>query len=169
MSEGQATYDTKGQNTARSVIIPRLIRGLVEIEDELESRGANALLARKEKLRDLLKDAMAQADVLEAVDEKSGFRALIKLSFTDTYPDLTVLAEALPRPEMIDEATELVVKAAVIKGWVSGGLVTWSGLQASGALVRKLRSRSLFLEPLPLIRDLHLPAPPEGPEEGEQP
>ena len=129
--------------------IAALIQRHAEIDDELERRGANDLLRERDHVRDLLKDAMVRADTIEAIDEVSGCCATIKPTFSDTFPDISALMDALPRAEMIQECLDTVVKREVVAGWIREGLVSRSKLIASGALVPVLRSRPLYVSLVP--------------------
>jgi len=135
-------------DTTGRAVIPSLINRLAEIDDELDRLGVNRLLAERENTRKRLKDTMTDAGLIEALDEASGYRAVIKDTHTDTWPNLKKLVEALPRAEMADEVLETVVNAKAIEKLVTGGLLTRSRLEQSGALVRVLRSRALYVEPM---------------------
>ena len=128
-------------------VLAVLIRRHAEIDDELERRGANALIEEREAIRARIKDGMAQIDRIEYVDETSGYRALITPTFTDVY-DKDKLIPMLPRLEMADEALETVVNVPVIKEWERGGILNRTAMQQAGALLRKLRSRALHVEPI---------------------
>src|SRR3990167_10389649 len=84
-------------------VLAVLIRRHAEIDDELERRGANALIEEQEAIRARIKDGMAEIDRVEYVDETSGYRALITPTFNHLY-DKDKLIPMLPRLEMADDA-----------------------------------------------------------------
>lgn len=127
-------------------VLSTLVRRLAEIDDELESRGANALIAEKEAIRERVKDCMADADTLTFTEEISGYVARITPSYTDTW-DLQKLVMALPRPEMADEALKTVADADKLKEWMRDGSISRLAMERAGALIRKLRSRALSVGP----------------------
>lgn len=127
-------------------VLATLVNRYAEIDDELERRGANALLDEREKLRERIKDCMADVDTLSYTDEVSGYQARISPSYSDTWDERKVLA-ALPRPEMADEAFKTVVDGERMKEWARDGSISRLQMERAGALVRKLRSRSLHVGP----------------------
>lgn len=147
MEASTALNDEMRRTEAGSVdVLATLITRYAEIDDELESRGANALLKERDALRDRIKDCMADVDTLTYFDEVSGYEALITPAFSDTW-DKEKLIPALPRREMVDEALETVVNLEKMKEWTRDGSVTRLAMERAGALVRKLRSRSLHVGP----------------------
>jgi hypothetical protein len=127
-------------------VIAALIQEVAALTEESE-RLCKPLQGRLEKVRSLLKDAMADADTLEAIDETSGYRAYIK----ETHSDHWVAEKLVPllgRPELIDECIVTTVDPAAVKRLIDDGTLTRSRLEQEGALVRTLRARALYLEPL---------------------
>ena len=132
--------------TAGTDVIPTLIGEIVSLDEEI-ARVSKPLTERREQARKLLKDAMTEADTREAVDEVSGYKAVIRDTHTDTYVAEKLLP-LLPRPELADEVIDTVVNAAKVKELVDAGILTRSRLEQEGALIRKVRARQLLLEPL---------------------
>ena len=127
-------------------IIPVLIQECASLTEESE-RLCKPLQARLEKARSLLKDALTEAGLLEAIDETSGYRALIKDSHSDHWV-AEKLVPLLGRPELVDECIITVVDPAAVKRLIDDGTLTRSRLEQEGALVRTLRARALYLEPI---------------------
>ena len=127
-------------------IIATLIQEVAALQEELE-RSCKPLQTRLEKARSLLKDALTEAGLLEAIDETSGYRAFIK----ETHSDQWIAEKLVPllgRPELVDECIVTVVDAAAVKRLIDAGVLTRSRLEQEGALIRTLRARALYLEPL---------------------
>ena len=127
-------------------IIATLIQEVVALSEESE-RLCKPLQGRLEKARSLLKDALTEAGTLEAIDETSGYRALLK----ETHSDQWIAEKLVPllgRPELVDECIVTVVDAAAVKRLIDDGTLTRSRLEQEGALIRTLRARALYLEPL---------------------
>ena len=133
--------------TTGTDVITSLIGEIVSLDEEI-ARVSKPLTERREAARKLLKDAMTDADMAEAIDEDSGYRALIRQTASDEY----VADKLLPllRPEQRERVvdTTVLIKADVIKEMVTAGELTRSRLEQEGALVRKLRARQLIIEPL---------------------
>lgn len=127
-------------------VIATLIMECASLTEEAE-RLCKPLQARLEKARSLLKDALTEAGRVEAIDETSGYRALLKDSHSDHWV-AEKLVPLLGRPELIDECIITVVDAAAVKRLIDDGTLTRSQLERGGALVRTLRARALYLEPL---------------------
>jgi len=85
---------------------------------------------------------------LEAIDEESGFRALLTAQETDTYVAEKLLP-LLPRPELADEIIQTIVDGAAVKRLINAGILTRRQLEREGALVRQTKTRPFVkLEPL---------------------
>ena len=130
-----------------SDVIGGLIGEIASLQEE-SARVCKPLQDRLEKTRQLLKDAMVEADTIESIDEVSGYRALIR----QTYSDDWVAEKLLPLLRLGDAErvidTKVYIKADEMKALINAGVVTRSRLEQEGALVRRLRARQLIIEPL---------------------
>lgn len=126
--------------------IAGIIQRLAEIDNELESRGANALLKEKDHLRDLLKDQLTREGRLDFVDEVSGMQAIITDTHQDEW-DADKLVACLPRPELALEVIVNTVDGKRVRELIKEGAIAESELVEKGALRRKLRARQLKLQP----------------------
>ena len=133
--------------TAGTDVISSLIREVASLQEE-SKRLCKPIQDRMEKARQLLKDAMTEADTIDAIDEVSGYRALITQSHSTEYVPEKLLP--LLRTEQAERVvdTTVTIRHDVIKDMVAGGELTWSRLEQAGAMVRRLRARMLKLEPL---------------------
>ena len=128
-------------------VIAALIQGLVEIDEEYD-RVAKPLDARRKKQREVLRDAMIEAGVIESIDEASGYRALLKHQQKDTYV-AEKLVPLLPRPELVNDVIQTIVDAKAVQDLVDAGIITRSQLEREGALIREPKTRPFIkLEPL---------------------
>lgn len=125
--------------TTGTDVIEVLIRNLVEIDEEFE-RLAKPLEARRKKQRELLRDTMIEAGVLEAIDETTGFKAVLTNQQKDTYVAEKLLP-LLPRPEMADAVMITTVDAKAVQALVDGGMLTRRQLEREGALIREAKTR----------------------------
>jgi len=127
-------------------VIETLIHGLLDIEAEYEF-VAKPLEDRRRRQREMLRDAMIEADIIEAVDEASGYKALLTHQQADRY----VAEKLVPllRPEMIDEVIQTVVDPNAVQALVDGGILTRTQLIREGALIREPKTRP-FIKLVPL-------------------
>ena len=134
------------EQTTGTDVIAVLIRNLVEIDEEYE-RVAKPLEDRRKKQREMLRDAMIEAEKIEAIDETSGYKALLTHQQSDRY----VAEKLVPllRTEMIDEVIQTVVDAKAVQRLVDGGLLTRAQLTREGALIREPKTRP-FIKLVPL-------------------
>ena len=128
-------------------ILSALIRDIVSLDAEI-ARVAKPLTDRRDKARQLLKDAMTDADVIDHIDEISGYRALIKQTMSDVYvPEkLLPLLRREDQERVVDNV--VTIKADEVKALVEAGVITRTRMEQAGALVRTLRARVLTLEPI---------------------
>lgn len=128
-------------------VLAALIQGLAEIDEEYK-RVAKPIEDRRKKQREMLRDAMIEAGQVLAIDETSGYRALLVHQQKDTYIAEKLLP-LLPRPEMANDVMQTVVDANAVQELVDGGLLTRRQLEREGALVREPKTRPFVrLEPL---------------------
>ena len=120
-------------------VIQALIQGLVEIDEEYE-RVVKPLEAKRKKQREVLRDAMIEAEKLEAIDEVSGYKAVLKHQQRDIYVAEKLLP-LLPRPEMADDVMVTSVDAQAVQDLVDGGLLTRPQMERAGALLREAKTR----------------------------
>ena len=127
-------------------VIQALIQGLVDIDEEYE-RVVKPLEAKRKKQREVLRDAMIEAEKLEAIDEVSGYKAVLKHQQKDVY----VAEKLLPllRPEMADDVMVTSVDAKAVQDLVDGGLLTRPQMEREGALLREAKTRP-FIKLVPL-------------------
>jgi len=135
------------KETTGTDVIAALIHELLELDAEYE-RVAKPLDDRRRKQREMLRDAMIEADVIEAIDETSGYKALLTHQQSDRYVAEKLLP-LLPRPEMADEIIQTVVDGKAVQALVDGGLLTRTQLIREGALVREPKTRP-FIKLVPL-------------------
>lgn len=128
-------------------VIQALIQELVEIDEEHE-RIVKPLEARRKKQREMIRDAMIEAQVLESIDEVSGYKAVLVHQQKDVYVAEKLLP-LLPRPEMADEVMVTSVNAAAVQDLVDGGLITRAQMEREGALLREAKTRP-FIKLIPL-------------------
>ena len=128
-------------------ILSALIRDIVSLDAEI-ARVAKPLTDRRDKARQLLKDAMTDADVIDHIDAISGYRALIKQTMSDVYvPEkLLPLLHLEDQERVVDNV--VTIKADEVKALVEAGVITRTRMKQAGALVRTLRARVLSIEPL---------------------
>lgn len=132
-------------------VIQALIQGLVDIDEEYE-RVAKPLTGRREKQREMLRDAMIEAQQVMVIDEVSGYKAILKHQQRDVYVAEKLLP-LLPRPEMADDVMVTSVDAKAVQNLVDGGLLTRSEMERTGALLREAKTRPFIkLEPLKGVR-----------------
>ena len=120
-------------------VIAALIQGLVDIDEEYE-RVAKPLVPRRDAQRAMLRDAMVEAQVIESIDEVSGYKALLKHQQKDTY-DAEKLLALLPRPELADDIMQTVVDAKAVQDLVDSGILTRPQMERAGALIRAAKTR----------------------------
>ncbi len=128
-------------------VIAVLIRNLMEIDEEYE-RVAKPLEERRKKQREILRDTMIEANTIEAIDEVSGYKALLTHQQTDRYVPEKLLP-LLPRPEMADDIFQTVVDPKAVQALVDGGMLTRRQLEREGALIREPKTRP-FIKLVPL-------------------
>lgn len=133
--------------TTGTDVLSALIRDIAALDEEI-ARVAKPLTDRRDKARQLLKDAMTDADVIEHIDEVSGYKALIKQSMSDVYVPEKLLPLLSPEDQEKVVDNVVTINASEVKVLVDAGVLTRSRMEQSGALVRKLRARSLYLEPV---------------------
>ena len=134
------------KETTGTDVIAVLIRNLVGIDEQYE-RVAKPLEERRKRQRETLRDAMIEAQTIEAIDEVSGYKALLTHQQADRY----VAEKLVPllRPEMIDEIIQTVVNAKAVQALVDGGMLTRRQLEREGALIREPKTRP-FIKLVPL-------------------
>ncbi|KKM83465.1 hypothetical protein LCGC14_1309250 [marine sediment metagenome] len=120
-------------------VIQALIQGLVEIDEEHE-RIVKPLEEKRKKQREKLRDVMIEAEKLEAIDEVSGYKAVLKHQQRDIYVAEKLLP-LLPRPEMADDVMVTSVNAQAVQDLVDGGLLTRPQMERGGALLREAKTR----------------------------
>ncbi len=127
-------------------VIQALIQGLVDIDEEYE-RVVKPLEAKRKKQREVLRDAMIEAEKLEAIDEVSGYKAVL----THTERDVYVAEKLLPllKPSMAHNVMVTSVDAAAVKELVDAGIITRTEMQREGALLREAKTRP-FIKLIPL-------------------
>ncbi|KKL58639.1 hypothetical protein LCGC14_2223370 [marine sediment metagenome] len=127
-------------------VIQTLIQGLVDIDEEYE-RVVKPLEAKRKKQREMLRDAMIEAEKLEAIDEVSGYKAVLKHQQRDVY----VAEKLLPllRPEMADDVMVTSVDANAVQELVDAGILTRPQMERTGALLREAKTRP-FIKLIPL-------------------
>ena len=128
-------------------VIQALIQGLVEIDEEYE-QIVKPLEAKRKKQREVLRDAMIEAEKLEAIDEVSGYKAVLKHQQRDIYVAEKLLP-LLPRPEMADDVMVTSVDAKAVQELVDAGLLTRPQMEREGALLREAKTRP-FIKLVPL-------------------
>lgn len=134
------------EETTGTDVIATLIQNLVAIDEEYE-RVAKPLEERRKRQREILRDAMIEADTIEVIDEVSGYKALLTHQQADRY-----IAEKLVpllRTEMIDEVIQTVVDNKAVQALVDGGVLTRAQLTREGALIREPKTRP-FIKLVPL-------------------
>lgn len=119
-------------------VIQALIQGLVDIEEEHE-RVVKPLEARRKKQREVLRDAMIEAEKLEAIDEVSGYKAIL----THTERDVYVAEKLLPLlPRLyVDDVMVTSVDGKAVQELVDAGIITRTEMQREGALLREAKTR----------------------------
>ena len=128
-------------------VIQALIQGLVDIDEEYE-RVAKPLAGRREKQREMLRDAMVEAQQVMVIDEVSGYKAILKHQQRDVYIAEKLLP-LLPRPEMADDVMVTSVDAKAVQNLVDGGHITRAQMEREGALLREAKTRPFIrLEPI---------------------
>ncbi len=133
--------------TTGSHVVPILIREIVSLDEEI-GRVSKPLTKRRDEARKLLKDAMTEANMAEAIDEESGYRALIRHTTSEAYvPEKLLPLLSKEQGEKVIDTT-VYVNADAMKELINAGELTRSRLEQEGALVRKLRARQLIIEPL---------------------
>ena len=127
-------------------VIQALIQRLVGIDEEYE-RVVKPLEANRKKQREVLRDAMIEAEKLEAIDEVSGYKAILKHQQKDVY----VAEKLLPllRPEMADDVMVTSVDANAVQELVDAGIITRPQMERTGALLREAKTRP-FIKLIPL-------------------
>jgi len=128
MRDSMTTKETTGTD-----VIAALIRGLLDIDAEHE-RVVKPFEDRRKRQREMLREAMIEAQTIEAIDETSGYKALLVSHQMDRY-----IAEKLVpllRPEMVDEVIPTFVDPKAVQRLVDGGILTRSQLTREGALIR---------------------------------
>ncbi|KKL09335.1 hypothetical protein LCGC14_2178300 [marine sediment metagenome] len=128
-------------------VIQALIQGLVEIDEEYE-RVVKPLEEKRKKQREKLRDVMIEAEKLEAIDEVSGYKAVLVHQQRDIYVAEKLLP-LLPRPEMADDVMVTSVDAKAVQELVDGGLLTRPQMEREGALLREAKTRP-FIKLVPL-------------------
>ena len=128
-------------------VIAVLIRNLVEIDEEYE-RVAKPLEDQRKRQREILRDAMIEANTIDVTDEVSGYKALLTHQQADRYVPEKLLP-LLPRPEMADDIFQTVVDHKAVQALVDGGMLTRAQLTREGALIREPKTRP-FIKLVPL-------------------
>jgi hypothetical protein len=118
-------------------VIQALIQGLVDSGAAVDA--AKAVIKRHDDARKMLRDAMIEAEQLEAIDEVSGYKAVLKHQQRDVY----VAEKLLPllRPEMADDVMVTSVDANAVQDLVDGGIITRPQMEREGALLREAKTR----------------------------
>jgi hypothetical protein len=126
-------------------VIQALIQGLVDSGAAVDA--AKALIKSHDDTRKMLRDAMIEAEKLEAIDEVSGYKAILKHQQRDVY----VAEKLLPllRPEMADDVMVTSVDAKAVQELVDAGIITRAQMERTGALLREAKTRP-FIQLIPL-------------------
>lgn len=135
------------EQTTGTDVIAVLIHNLLDIDAEYE-RVAKPLEERRKKQREMLRDAMIEAQTIEVIDEASGYKALLTHQQADRYIAEKLLP-LLPRPEMADDIFQTVVDHRAVQALVDGGVLTRAQLIREGALIREPKTRP-FIKLVPL-------------------
>ncbi len=92
---------------------------------------------------------MIEAQKLEAIDEVSGYKAILKHQQRDVY----VAEKLLPllRPEMADDVMVTSVDGKAVQELVDSGFITRAQMEREGALLREAKTRP-FINLIPLTR-----------------
>jgi len=143
MSDFDDLVDSIGAplRTACAPTIEGYARRLAEIEDELESRGCNALLDEKELIRTELKKLMAMEQQLEYKDEETGYVATATPSYRDVW-DTNKLEKALTKTQRSLCIIRSVDTRAVAQ-LVKVGALSRATLETVGAVTKQLITVSL--------------------------
>ncbi len=131
--------------TTGTDVIQALIQGIVDSGAAVDA--AKAVIKRNDDARKMLRDAMIEAEKLEAIDEVSGYKAVLKHQQRDVY----VAEKLLPllRPEMADDVMVTSVDAKAVQDLVDAGMLTRSQMEREGALLREAKTRP-FVKLIPL-------------------
>ncbi len=131
--------------TTGTDVIQALIQGIVDSGAAVDA--AKAVIKRNDDARKMLRDAMIEAEQLEAIDEVSGYKAVLKHQQGDVY----VAEKLLPllRPEMADDVMVTSVDGKAVQELVDAGLITRAQMEREGALLREAKTRP-FIKLVPL-------------------
>lgn len=127
-------------------VLAALIRGLADNADAVKQ--ARDIIKGNDEARAQLRDAMIEAGVKDAVDETSGYKAILDQKMHDVYVAEKLLP-ILGRPELIDAVYYRVVDKEKVEELVEAGVVTRTQLIREGALVRESATRP-FIKLIPL-------------------
>ncbi len=127
-------------------VIQALIQGIVDSGAAVDA--AKAVIKRNDDARKMLRDAMIEAEKLEAIDEVSGYKAVLVHRQSDVYVAEKLLP-LLPRPEMADDVMATVVDDLAVQELVDAGLLTRAQMEREGALLREAMTRP-FIKLIPL-------------------
>lgn len=119
-------------------VIPALIRGLVDNLDAVKQ--ARAIVKANDEAREILRDALIEAGLKDAVDEDSGYKVILDQNFRDGYVAEKLLP-ILGRPELIDAVYIRVVDNEKVEELVEAGVITRAQLARDGALIREPATR----------------------------
>ena len=120
-----------------------IIRRLVEIDDELDSRGIDPLIKEKEALRKALKDAMVRSKSEREYDETSNHEAVLIQRFKDSW-NLPVFEKMLTPGQRKRYIVKSISEGAVTDG-VKNGDLSRGELEAKGAVNKTPGSLALYV------------------------
>ncbi len=114
-----------------------LIQSLVDNQEAV--KDAQAVIDANKAVREQLRDVLIEARQVEAIDEVSGYKAILKQNMSDNY----VAEKLVPllRPEEIDTVIQTVVDAKAVQDLVESGALTRRQLEREGALIRTAKTR----------------------------
>jgi len=133
--------------TTGTNVIEALIQRLVTLDEEYDEIAKPIEAARKAQ-RDILRDTMIEAQIIEHVDETTGYRALLTAQQRDEYVPEKLLP-LLPRPELADTIFQTIVDPKAIQDLVDGGMLTRRQLEQAGALLRGPKTKP-YVKLIPL-------------------
>jgi len=121
-----------------------LIRRLAEIQDELNSRELNDLIAEKEKIRTELKARMLIDNKTYQYDEVSNYEALITTPCSDNW-NIEKLRPLLTNSTAQTLAITEAVNSDGIDELIKMGIITRHTLERYGAVTKRERSKTLIV------------------------
>lgn len=144
-AEPAAQAETQTEGTQDNLAFCRgLIQELADVRKKLAKRGVDPLVEREQEIRQALKERMAEAGLERVPDPKTMLAARLTTSYSEIY-DAEVL-EPLLTPAQRKRCLVTVVDAPVVKKLVETGALDFETLVKEGAVTRKLRAKSLYID-----------------------